>query len=302
MAWFSATPFEKLLRGKSIEAGDGPLIEARLDLRRSVAPSGALSPHGPTTARVETVQIGRAMWTQLDLSDSRLLSFRFHDATLKDCRLDGADCRDWRLWGTNVLRTSFKGTDLRNAVLGGVEDGRRNRFEHVDFTNADLRGTNYLSADFDHCVFANARLDGVDFQGAVFSDCRFEGDLEEVVFNRHAFRGESYPPNEMRRVDFTKARFHYVEFRGLDMTDTRWPEGSGHILVPDYPRALDRMLTALRARSDVPAREAAAVLEIYRKWVGPAQPVGVLSKRDILDCGDPSLVEFLEQVAKEAPR
>jgi hypothetical protein len=70
------------------------------------------------------------------------------------------------------------------------------------------------AAAFEGCLSANTKLDNVDFQTSTFVECRFEGDLHGVVFHRRGFKGEAYPPNEMRDIDFTRARLREVEFRG----------------------------------------------------------------------------------------
>jgi len=143
------------------------------------------------------------------------------------------------------------------------------------------------------CRFAETKLARVDFQGSVFVDCVFEGELNEVMFYRHAFRGESFPPNEMKGVDFRGAKFRFVEFRGLDMKDVRWPEDGDHVVVDDYKGTLDRMLSFLKSRSDTPARAIAAVLGSNRKWAGRNQTQGVISKLDLLDGGDEILARDL---------
>jgi len=299
-----SSPFERLLRGKTLKQSDGPLVDGRVDLRKSVAPTGALSesPHGPTFARVATKEFKKVEWRQLDLSRSRLSSFRFHRSRIEDCVLDQADCTDWRLWGTQVENTSFCGANLTGAVLGAVDEGRRNRYRRVDFSGADLRGSVHVSSDFEHCDFSGARLDNVDFQGSVFSNCRFAGELSDVLFYRHAFRGETHPPNEMREVDFSGARLHYVGFRGLDLTTVRWPEGRDHLLIRDYARTLHRMIEALRPRVDDAARGLLGLLLDYRKWAGGNQQVGVIKKTDVAELGDPGLIQVLEQLANEAQR
>ena len=63
-----------------------------------------------------------------------------------------------------------------------------------------------MSAEFHECTFSETRLSKVDFQGGTFADCSFDGELDEVLFHRHAFRGEAPPPNEMRNVDFSHAQ------------------------------------------------------------------------------------------------
>lgn len=304
LPFFGGTPFDRLLRGRSLSAADGPTFEGRLDLRNQAAPEPRFSP-GPTAGveRVQSVQLKKVRWSKLDLSRSTLRAFRFHDALLEDCLLDGANCMDWRLWGTTVRDCSFRGANLRDAALGGVSDGARNRYERVDFSQADLRGTAYLSCEFDQCDFAGARLDNVEFEGSVFTRCRFAGELSGTIFSRHGFRAERFPPNEMDGVDFSDARFRFVEFRELELKSVRWPTSEEHIAVHDVARTLERIIRALDSRTDDASRALAAGFSQRLRWTSPNQQTGVISRDDIREMGDPSLVQLVEELAhQEAPR
>jgi hypothetical protein len=204
------------------------------------------------------------------------------------------------MWGTTVADTSFRSADLRNAALGGVDGKKRNRFHTCDFTKADMRRTVYVSADMRECVFSDTKLTKVDFQGTVFEDCRFEGELEEVLFYRQAFRGESLPANEMKGVDLSRARLRHVEFRGLDMKDVRWPEGDDYLIVDNYVGTLDRLLNALKGSESVPHRQLGAILAMKRKWAGANQRVGVLSMSDLIEFAGTEAVDELLQLGDSA--
>jgi len=198
------------------------------------------------------------------------------------------------MWGTTVADSSFHSADLREAALGGVEYGKRNIFRAVDFSRADFRQTAHGSAEMIDCIFDNAKLVKIDFQGTVFVRCRFVGELNEVLFYRHAFGGEAFPPNEMEFVDFSGARLRNVEFRGLDMASVKWPNDEEHIVIDNYRQTLDRVLGELEMRSDVPGRKLRARLAMMRKWAGPNQLKGIISKADLTNAGgDDAVREFL---------
>jgi hypothetical protein len=197
------------------------------------------------------------------------------------------------MWGTTVADTSFRSADLRKSALGGVDGKKRNHFRMCDFTKADMRQTAHVSADMTGCVFSDTNLSKVDFQGTVFEDCRFEGALSEVLFCRQAFRGESFPANEMKGVDLSRAHLRYVEFRGLDMRDVRWPEGDDYVIIDDYVATLDRLLNVLKGGESVSHRKLGAILAMQRKWAGAHQRVGVLSKPDLIDVAGKQTVEEL---------
>jgi uncharacterized protein YjbI with pentapeptide repeats len=295
----AALIWARLSTGKSLADLQLPEVKGRVDLRDlSVPPRAVVREKMHRSKRVAEISgfitVRGALWKGLDFSGAQLESLRFHETSIADCRFDGARCVDWRMWRTRIADTSFCSADLRGSALGGIKSGTRNAFRGVDFTNADLRQTVHQSADMVACTFCKTNLSGVDFQGTVFVDCTFEGELSKVLFYRHAFRGEAFPPNEMKGVDLRQAKLLYVQFRGLDMDQVYWPEDGEHFLVEDYPATLDRMLAAFGARSDLGSKRVAAVLGMHRKWAGPNQRLGVVSKAELLALGGAeAVVEFL---------
>jgi uncharacterized protein YjbI with pentapeptide repeats len=270
----------------------------RLDLREINAPEPDVL-RQYSTASTDVTEYGGYLamrgvhLRRLDFSHAHLGCIRILDSTLENCLFERAGCQDWRMWGTRVVGGSFVGADLRRSSLGAVHNGARNAFRGVTFSEADLRQTSYVSCDFVACRFAKAKLEKVDFQGAVFSDCSFEGELSEVLFYRQAFRGEKFPPNEMKGVDLRAATLRHVEFRGLDMTDVRWPEGDEYIIVHDYVAALTRVLGVLRTRTDLASKKLVVVLEMKRKWAGAGQESGVLNRQDLVEAAGAAAVEDL---------
>jgi uncharacterized protein YjbI with pentapeptide repeats len=225
-------------------------------------------------------------WSQIDFTRASLNKVRFWDSEISDCLFDSCSLKGCGYWQSAISRSSFRSADLRGAVLGPVsEDGKRNKFEHVDFSQADLGQSIFTSADFRSCLFKNTKLTKVDFEGSTFTDCVFEGDLEEVSFSRNAYQAPNIPPNEMLNVDFSRARLMWVEFRGLDLENVIFPQDEDHIVIDDYPKKLDRILAALRGRKDTASRAVAAGLAVSRKWVGPNQKRGILNKNEIREYG-----------------
>jgi uncharacterized protein YjbI with pentapeptide repeats len=275
----------RLVAGKPLADLGLPVTESnQVDLRGLTAPEAtvtgkrSLGRLAVNELSDQTVIRGR-IWKNLDFSHAKLDGLRLFDCRIEDCGFDAASCRDWRMWGTTLQRTSLRGTDLRKSALGGVDHGKRNSFLAVDFARADLRQTAWVSADMLGCKFVNVAK--VDFQGTTFTNCRFEGELDEVLFYRHAFRHEDLPPNDMKQVDFSEAKLHYVEFRGLDMDTVKWPRDGEHLVVNDYLNALDRALRVLSGRADVPAKKLVAILTLKRKWIGKNQKQGLVNMSDI---------------------
>jgi len=301
----NAEVWKRLILGNLLDDFGLGTRDGRLDL------SGLLAPEPATVKTVRTpladvselsgiTVLNQITWESLDFSGSHLNGLRFLDCKLNDCAFDECDCQDWRSWGTTFSNTSFRYADLRKSALGGVQEGRINQFQNVDFTGADLRQTAYVSAGFVGCLFKNTWLDKVNFQGSAFMDCSFEGELREVCFNRKGFGANSLPPNEMLRVDFTGAKLRSVEFRGLNLDDVCFPTDPDHIVLDEYPQALDKLIQGLQVRTDMASKQLAAFLGVYQKWVGPMQRQGVLNKKDLLEIGgEDGLRVLLEMIESQ---
>lgn len=283
-----------------------PTVNGRVDLRGIRAPTPELVRSfriGGLQVRemANTVVVENVRWRGIDMSKAVLPSLRFFDVALDDCVFDRADCRGWRAWRSCFTSSSFVRADLRDFSMGAVE-GRRNVFQSVDFSHADLRGSGHGSAHFARCNFANAKLAKVNFLGDVFEDCRFAGVVREVEFARTDFRvdglhpapGEVIPPNEMRRVDMRDAKLRWVTFSDLDLDDALLPVDSEHIVVEQAPR----VLAAVHRRFAESASEAeskwAPVFETMLRHVGRGYRT-VIHREDLRELGgDDTLRVFLE--------
>jgi uncharacterized protein YjbI with pentapeptide repeats len=244
------------------------------------------------TEATNLVVLRGVTWKGIDFSAAKLGSLRFFDSVIENCRFDFANCRDWRMWGTRTVDTSFRGADLREAALGGLDEGRRNSFMRVDFSKANLRGSVHKSSDMEQCTFDG--ITSVDFQGTVFKNCTFVGELNDVLFYRHAFRGEAYPANEMKGADFREATLRHVGFRGLDMADVKWPTSTDHVVLSDYVPTLERLLKVLSTRTDEMSRRLGVLIMHSLRWAGPNQKEGVINIRDWAEvCGEELVSEFV---------
>jgi uncharacterized protein YjbI with pentapeptide repeats len=285
----------RLHRGQSLDGLGLPSIEGRVDLGGlQLAAPMVVDRHQTAVgeiAQIEPAATFRGVrWQNLDFSGSRLNGMRMFGCELENCRFDNCQLQDLRIWSTTLKQCSFRRSNLRTAALGGIEKGRRNVFSGVDFSGADLRRTAYTAAAFEGCLFANTRLDKVDFQTSTFVDCRFEGELKEVLFYRRGFKGEAFPPNEMRDVDFTRARLHLVEFRGLALDRVRFPEDGGYLVIHNYAAALDKIIASLEQSAEVPAGQVATYLGMARKWAPPGNAAGLLNLLDIAEIAGEELV------------
>jgi uncharacterized protein YjbI with pentapeptide repeats len=299
-----AEVWKRLTQGKPVESLGLHSKSGRLYLGGLLAPEPSVAKtvreiHADISELSGLTVLREVTWKSLDFSSSRLNGLRFFNCTINDCVFDECRCQDWRLWGTTIGRTTFRCADLRRSALGGVLEDRRNSFQEVDFTEADLRQSVYVSADFVGCKFKDTRLTKVNFGGSSFTDCSFEGELREVCFNRKGFKVEALPPNEMVRVDFSAAQLRSVEFRGLDLDTVRFPNDDNHVLLSCYPQVLDRLLNGLRDQTDPIAKMLVAYFGVYRKWVGPKQQLGVFNKKDIIEAvGEDGLHRVMEIIER----
>jgi uncharacterized protein YjbI with pentapeptide repeats len=218
---------------------------------------------------------------------------------IENCRFDYSDLRGIRIWATTMQDVSFRHANLRDSVLGGVKDGVWNRFIDVDFSEANLSRTIYEAAEFERCAFVDSNIVNVDFQSSNFKNCRFEGELKDVLFYRHGFKGEGYPPNEMMDVDFTGANLHDVDFRDLDLAGVRFPSDDEHLVIQNFAVALDRAAAALEKNEDEVAKRLIAFIRRYRRWAVPGQAQGIINLRDLAEIvGENGVRRFVDALRK----
>lgn len=209
---------------------------------------------------------------------------RYFGRSITKCQFVECRFEDLRIWDTHVSDSAFLRCDLRGAALGGILDGRVNRFERVTFEKTDLRRTAWQSAEFSDCRFIDCRMDGVDFQGARFASCAFVGELREVLFYDRGFNAQSQPPNELRDCDFSKARLETTEFRRLDLATIVPPQAEASVTIYDYRRFLDAGIRCAKAEEKV----FVAMLKHRLKWIGAHQNIGFFGHGEILELLGPT--------------
>ncbi len=295
--------WKRLVTGKSLEGLGLGQRNGRIDLTGLAPPKP--SARGTVRTSVADVTVfdnithfKGVKLRSLDFSGCCLEHLRFSFCDIQDCQFVNCVCEDWRLWSNAITDSSFHSADLRNCSLGGVIDGKRGVFRGVDFTKADLRGSFFSpSAELIGCTFSYTRLTKVDFCASCLTDCSFEGRVEGVHFYRSSTDDESFPPNEMLRVDFSSAELRQVEFRGLDLDQVRFPSDSNHIVTEHFPDVLDWLLKATDGKTDRTSRRVRSQANFWRKWLGPKQRRGVMNKTDLLEwVGEEGLGFVLEAV------
>lgn len=300
----------RLIKGESLDGLGLSWHEGRVDLRGFRVPEPELggedSVGGWVVERVEgNLQLEDVHLQDLDFRGAHLRGLRVFRGRLTNCRFDGADCRDWRLWATDVEGTTFIAADLRAGALGGWLSGRGNRFRNVDFSRADLRNTESSTASYEDCRFADTRLDKMDFQSSTFVRCQFSGDLREVIFWNRGFQDPRAESNTMEGVDFSGARFRDVEFRGLSLESVRLPEDPDHFKSHHYTCVLQRGLDRLSHDSSPKMRAIRALFEHTLKWAAPNQCRGVFAVHDFVGDSEDAkrfMTSFLEKLESECKR
>jgi uncharacterized protein YjbI with pentapeptide repeats len=305
--------WQRLLRGTSLDDLSLPRKEGRIDLRGWQLPEPKVIASWETklahVTQVEPDRIFRhAEWRNLDFSNSTLNSLQFYDSDITNCRFEKCYLRNFQPFASSIRDSSFKGAHLRGAGLGiATDEGplklRRNVFTRVDFSEADLRDSLYISAAFEGCIFHNARIVKVNFASSTFVDCEFEGELREVQFwksdlmTRPWYSHDAFPVNEMRNVDFSRARLRDVEFRGIDLQNVKLPIDHEHIVIQDFAATLDRLIAALRKDGDQTAKILVAGFEINRKWAAP-HSLGLLNRQDLADVGEDAVERVLSLLSQ----
>jgi uncharacterized protein YjbI with pentapeptide repeats len=293
--------WDRLLAGRPLDGLRQETRDGRIDVRGLELPEPTVLRrfqfHGTAMAATDGSIVHEVKWRNLDFTGSKLAGLRLMSSLVENCRLDDCNLQEVRIWATSFRDVSFKGANLRGSVLGGVHEGVRNSFIGVDFSESNLRGSTYEAAAFECCVFSHAKLVKIDFQTSTFADCRFEGELDDVLFYRRAFKGETYPPNEMVNVDFSRARLRHVGFRGLALDRVRLPNDDEHLVLKNFAATLDQMLAALQRQGDPIAKKLVAFVGIKRKWAVPNQAQGSINLPDLADLvGEEGVKRFIAAI------
>lgn len=293
----------RLLRGEPLDGIPLGKRDGRIDLRGLRAPDPTvlrtLEVAGDAMSLLDLKSVARNVpWRRLDFTGARLNGLRLTNVIAEDCIFDDCEMRDLRMWGCCVHSTSFKGANLRQAVLGGVLNDQLNSFSDVDFSDADLRESVYQAASFTDCDFSGARLENLDFQSSAFKRCRFAGELSDVMFYRRGFRCEAFPPNDMEDVDFSSATFRYVEFRGLDLKRVTLPANEKYMLVPNDAETSGFLVKMLVARGDRDSAEVAETLQRHHRWAEPGQEHVALNIRYLVELGGADAFEALRRAVQ----
>lgn len=296
--------WHRLLRSRRLD--DLPLArhEGRVDLRRLKRPRRVPGRFGFGKTEVPPnapLKIRGAHWHDLDFSGSVLQELRVFATNAVNCRFDECRLPGLRVWSSSFVDCTFIGANLRECMLGGVDKGRRTAYQRVDFSKADMRSTGYEAAAFEGCAFRTTRLKGTDFQSTTFKDCVFAGEIHDVLFYRHGFKGERFPPNEMINVDFRRAQLLAVAFRGLSMDTALFPEDDDHVVIDDYPAVLERMVGILLKQGDPTARSLVYYLEIDRQWLVPGARRAI-NLQELSEYGGRELVDLFVETLKVAAR
>ena len=280
--------WDRLIQGRSLDGLQLGRREGRVDLRGLNLPAPIVWRKYRFQKKIiaeidPAATLHDAKCHDLDFSGSRLDGLRLHGCEFVNCRFDGCHLCDVRIWASTFSQCSFRGAKLGGAMLGAVDNGRRNAFTDVDFSTADLRATKYQAAAFVRCDFGNAKLENIDFQTSTFVDCRFEGELRDVLFYRRAFGGDSWPENEMINVDLSRTELHDVGFRNLSLERVKLPENPRHIIISDAADKLDKITSQLEQAGDPAARKLIAFLGITRKWIPSSQARAVINVEDLVE-------------------
>ena len=280
-----------------VPAGVG-MHEGRLDLRglswSLLRPVAMEAVRGARVAVLEgVVELRGVVWRGLDLSHAELPGLRFFDSRIEDCRFDGANCADWRLWASQVADCSFVGAKLKDASIGTWWEEKANSWRRVVFDGADLRGALVEACLLEDCSFGGTRVSGVDFDQVRLRRCRFSGLLREVMFEGRTLPRRAAPA-PLVDVDFGEALFEDVEFRGCTFEGVRLPEGVR--MVPGYPGVARRGLELLAGDESVDARMLRGQFENDLKLPGSEDSVGVYNRRDYVASGGEGFADFAEVV------
>jgi uncharacterized protein YjbI with pentapeptide repeats len=294
----------RLLSSRGLDGLGLGEVDGRVDLRGLPAPIPRRQRRFDTAGWFAEelgglVQLQGVRLEHLDFSGAQLQSLRFRDSQIVDCLFEGANCRDWRLWGAEVSGCGFRKADLREAAVGTWHEGRRNAWRGVDFSGADFRVAVSWMAIYEDCDFSGAKLAKVKFEQCALTRCRFAGELRKVVFDGRDLTDRPAPPS-MDKVDFSGATFHQVEFMGFDLGSVALPNDPDIRLLRRARCAARRGVEILDGDDRMEARILRAMLENQLRGPGTDHEARVLNRRDYVELGGAHLWTLAEDVLARA--
>lgn len=224
------------------------------------------------------IEFHGARWVGVDLSYSRLRSFRFFNVHIEDCVFGGADCTDWRMWDSHVRDSSFQSAKLQGSNLGVPLDQAPAlpSWNRVNFDGADLRDAALTSALMADCSFRGTKLDRATFENVSLTDCIFTGAVTRMTILGYPISQKDRERcRPMTRVDFSAARFDDVTLDGCRFDDVRLPEEQRFLLTHAITRLAPRALGLLGDTLD--ERIARALIERSANPHIPADSVAVFA-------------------------
>jgi uncharacterized protein YjbI with pentapeptide repeats len=207
------------------------------------------------------------LWDALDLRGAQLDSFRFFGCVIRDCLLDGACCHDWRLWGTSIVRTSFRRADLTQSALGtGEWRGQVNVWTDVAFDGARLNNAHFTGAVLERCTFRN--LHRTYFQDCEFRACTLSGRLEILNIDGRGHQHVVDP--DALDVDLRSAQLKNSMILGYHIDEGRLPAQPDLLVLHGYPQALQTALLALNGADSPVSTQVRGTIEYLLKAPGRA--------------------------------
>jgi uncharacterized protein YjbI with pentapeptide repeats len=305
----------RLVAGSSLTGLPLDRIDGRLDLRGIVAPKPRASAPASYIVRtpdgVEFSQhwitldglqkINGTELTGLDFSAADLAHLRFTSVRIGDCVFDAANCKDWRLWDSEIVDCRFIAADLDDLSVGAAHNGKPNRLMRLDFTRAKLSGSrtrNWGIAQVTDCDFSFAHLADINFFQAELIRCTFAGTLKRVIFDGRVLRpADKLAPNPIEDVDLSRVTaFEDVSFRGVHFDRIQLPQDPNLIVIRD-DRWSAFVLEVLADRDDLVARVAKVFAEDAEKFNRGAHSFINMNRTD--DQTDEEAFRLLRDLLKE---
>ena len=200
------------------------------------------------------------LWESLDLRAALLDELRLFGTRLKNCLLEGASCRGWRLWGVSVEDCGFGRADLSSASLGsGDWAGGGSEWKRVDFRGARFDNARFGAAAIDSCRFG--RLVKVVFEGCSITGSVFMGPLSDVIIDGRRAKPEL-------SADFSDSIFCNSQIIGYSLQRAILPQQNDLRLLRDYPGVVRASLDALSNPTTPLAERAAKILSWLVKSPG----------------------------------
>jgi uncharacterized protein YjbI with pentapeptide repeats len=185
-------------------------------------------------------------WVDADFSGLKDLKEKFNGSNMKNCKFIGSELSGLLLKGNNINTCDFTSSDLRDSNFEGSYISKSNftdcsfidgKLTTCEISNSNLSKGNFSGTEFLNCNFKKNTIDNTiwkhtSFKNTSLADIRFNGTLEDCVFEHCAFSKVTFNGATLKNSFFkckTLKNIKFVDCQADKITYEFLKNGKAHL-------------------------------------------------------------------------